>query len=877
ALKNPFVRTMIFNVETALAEQDLDLGQYDMVLATNVLHATRNIRKSLRNAKALLKKGGLLFLNEICNKALYTHLTFGLLEGWWRNEDDALRIPGCPALSPQAWQQVLQEEGFSHVFFPAHQALDLGQQIIVAQSGGLIRQENHLPGPPPSPPPVKTTPRPAQAGKKQESLQDKGLAYFKNIVGKALKIDPERLDPAEPLETYGIDSILIGQISSVLGKAFDGVKSTMFFELRSIDEMLAYFLENHGPRLEEIVFPDTAPDTETVVPQAPVNAEEKAAVTVRVNTTPKDSEPIAVIGMSGRFPGGENLAGFWENLKTGRSCIGEIPVDRWPVEGFYEPDPDKAVAQGKSFCKWGGFVDGFADFDPLFFHISARDAMEMDPQGRLLLQECWRAFEDAGYVPSRLDTKIRERTGVYCGITKVGFNTSFAALVNRISHAMDLQGPSIPVDTMCASGLTALHQACQELRQGNLNMALVGAVNLYTEPKAYIDLCRARLLADTRIPEVFGAHGKGFVPSEGVGAVLLKRLSDAERDHDSILAVIRGSAVRHGGRTNGYGVPDPRQQAAAIRDALENAGLNPGAINYFESAASGSSMADAIKMEAVAKAFPGLSQDREGFRLGTLKSSMGHGESVSGFAQFIKVVLMLKHKKLCPVVPVPEQHHPDISFDALPFKLQTQLEEWPAPVLNGQKIPRRAGINSMGAGGINTHLIVEEYNPPKTVPDPAVYDHSLPVLFILSAKSKAAFTQYLLDWQRYIDTHPGTDLFRLAYTLQTGREPMKYRFACLVKDTEELSASLKAAAKGDFHDSCYTGQADLPSQETADIKSWVLNKNLDQLARAWVKGAPVPWTHWYRDNWPRPLNHLPLCPEDLLACTAGGRPPCCRN
>lgn len=866
ALENPFVRTMVFNVETPLAKQDLDLGQYDMVLATNVLHATRNIRKSLRNAKALLKKGGLLFLNEICKKSLYTHLTFGLLEGWWRNEDDALRIPGCPALSPQAWQRVLQEEGFSQISFPAKQALDLGQQIIVAQSDGLIRQENHSPGPAPSP--VKTAHRPAQAGKEQESLHDKGLAYFKDIVGNALKIDPKRLDPAEPLETYGVDSILIGQISSVLGKFFDGVKSTMFFEIRSIDEMLAYFLENHGQRLEEIVFPDTAPDTETVAAQARVNATEKAAVTVRekppatvrANTAPKNSEPIAVIGMSGRFPGGENLADFWENLKTGRSCIGHIPADRWPVEGFYEPNPDKAVAQGKSFCKWGGFVEGFADFDPLFFHISARDAMEMDPQGRLLLQECWRAFEDAGCVPSRLDTKMRERTGVYCGITKVGFKTSFAALVNRISHAMDLQGPSIPVDTMCASGLTALHQACQELRQSNLKMALVGAVNLYVTPQAYIDLCRARLLADTPRPEVFGAHGKGFVPSEGVGAVVLKRLSDAERDHDSILAVIRGSAVRHGGRTNGYGVPDPRQQAAAIRDALQNADLDPGAINYFESAANGSNMADAIEMAAVAKAFSGLPEDREGFRLGTLKSSMGHGESVSGMAQFMKVVLMLKHKKLCPVVPVPEKHHPDISFESLPFKLQTQLEQWPAPAMNGQKIPRRAGINSMGAGGINTHLILEEYNPPKTALAPSVYDHSLPVLFILSAKSKVAFTQYLLDWQQYIDSHPGTDLFRLAYTLQTGREPMKYRFACLTRDTQELSAALKAAAKGNHHDGCYTGQADLPSRDTADIESWLHDKNLDQLARGWVKGAPVPWTHWYRDNRPRPLNHLPTYP-----------------
>jgi acyl transferase domain-containing protein/acyl carrier protein/ubiquinone/menaquinone biosynthesis C-methylase UbiE len=884
ASQYPYIRTQLFDVEKPLAQQNIQAGQYDLVIATNVLHATKNIRQTLRNAKALLRKRGIILLNEISDKSLYAHLTFGLLEGWWLNEDDALRIPGSPALYPEVWQRVLQEEGFYSVLFPAQSEHRLGQQIVIAESDGIIRQKQEhtvktgeLPEQPLRRVPVKSP----QKEITQDLIKEKTTEYFKTLVGKTLKIEASQIDSSEPLESYGIDSILIGQITSVLREEFDEVKGTLFFEVQTIDALVEYFINNHKERLSEIFGPnhpgaeEEIVDEETSQPtelglEMPEHLQTSAGTEqpVKIHQGKGDqekiqsaSDAIAVIGMSGRYPKAETLENYWENLQTGRSCITEVPMDRWSLTGFFEPDPDKAVAEGKSYNKWGGFLDGFADFDPLFFNISAQDANDMDPQGRLLLQECWRAFEEAGYVPSQLDLELRDHIGVYCAMTKVGYNTSFAAMVNRVSYAMDLQGPSIPVDAMCASGLVALHQACESLRRRDIHMALVGAVNLYVEPNAYIKLCRLQMLADSAVPKVFGEGGKGFVPSEGVGAVVLKRLADAERDNDTVLAVIRGSAVNHNGKVNGYGVPNPLKQEAVIRHALENARVSPESIAYVESAANGSEMGDAIEMEALTRIFQ---HNRNGnpsaYRIGSLKSTLGHGESVSAMAQFMKVVLQLNHKKLCPT-RVSEQRNPEIHFDTLPFTIQSELEDWPQLSLKGKKIPRRAGINSMGAGGVNAHMIVEEYLPP-IVKEPNLAPASAPVVFVLSAKTEQVFTHYLTLWKDYLGKHPGSDLTRLAFSLQMGREMMKYRFACVVTSSKELILCLESAAKKESQPHCYKGVIDHTENigaliEDHQIESLLVKKDLNKLARLWVNGATISWEKLYLEEMPK---HLPLLP-----------------
>ncbi|MFK8844293.1 beta-ketoacyl synthase N-terminal-like domain-containing protein [Streptomyces sp. Ac-502] len=277
--------------------------------------------------------------------------------------------------------------------------------------------------------------------------------------------------------------------------------------------------------------------------------------------------------MSGRYPQAADPAAFWENLKAGRDCVGGIPADRWPLDGFFEPDREKAVATGRSYSKWGGFLDDFAAFDPLHFRIAPRDAYAMDPQERLFLQAAWQVFEDAGYSREEIARRHGKRVGVFAGVTKTGHGRhgagrlpsgetvvpalSFASLSARTSYVLDLCGPSLTIDTMCSASLTAVHEACEHLYRGACEMAVAGGVNLYLHPLDYVELCRSTMLSTDARCRSFGSGGDGFVPGEGVGCVLLKPLSRALADGDHIRAVVRGTSINHGGRSNGYTVPNP--------------------------------------------------------------------------------------------------------------------------------------------------------------------------------------------------------------------------------------------------------------------------------------------------------------------------------
>lgn len=571
APKYPFLRTQLFDVDQPLSKQGIPIDSFDIVIATNCIHATANIRRSLRNAKAALRGRGVIFLNEITQTSLISHLTFGLLAGWWLAEDVELRVPGSPFLLAEDWKRVLQQEGFQAIAYPAPSADSLGQQVIIAESNGVVRQSES----------ISSVPDPKQqalnfrqphdkegASSALKELKEKGTTYFKQLIGEVLMMDANRIDSSEPLAVYGVDSIIIAQLTNALNKHFEGVKAGLLFEASTIDALVNHFAETQRTNFAKLVKLEDHPEPKAAIRESTANkqpATDFAAKTIALHQSRDPIEDaIAVIGMSGRFPQAKTLTEFWENLQLGRDCITDLPDNRWNMDGFFEADPKMAREQGKSYCKWGAFLEDFDTFDPLFFNISPREAAQMDPQARVFLQECWRAFEDAGYSPSGLDDAVRDRTGVYGAVTKVGFNTSFAAMVNRVSHAMDLRGASVAVDTMCSSALVALHQGCEALRRGDLQMAIVGAVNLYLDPRNYKYLCEVGLLAESKMPRVFGKGGTGFVPGEGVGAVVLKRLEDARRDNDSIVAVIRSSAVNHSGRANAYGAPNPLRQAEVI-------------------------------------------------------------------------------------------------------------------------------------------------------------------------------------------------------------------------------------------------------------------------------------------------------------------------
>jgi acyl transferase domain-containing protein len=381
-------------------------------------------------------------------------------------------------------------------------------------------------------------------------------------------------------------------------------------------------------------------------------------------------EPVAIIGLSGRYPLAADLDAFWDNLAQGRDCIREIPAERWDWREYYSSDPR---APGRVVGKWGGFIDNVDRFAPLFFAISPREAAGMDPQERLFLEESWNALEDAGYTRAAL---AAHTVGVYVGVMsqeyplhagaaepllgRVGLPSGTASIANRVSYCFDLRGPSMSVDTMCSSSLTAIALACDALRAGSIDAALAGGVNVSIHPNKYLMLGQGGFLSSQGHCGSFGSGSGGYVPGEGVGVAVLKRLRDAVRDGDRITGVIRGIAVNHGGRASGYAVPNPRAQHAVISLAWRQAGIDASQIDYIEAHGTGTVLGDPIEIDGLARAmrdYTGaqhadpqradlLCADAASTRrcaIGSVKSNIGHLESAAGIAALSKVLLQMRH------------------------------------------------------------------------------------------------------------------------------------------------------------------------------------------------------------------------------------------
>ncbi|MFG2590380.1 SDR family NAD(P)-dependent oxidoreductase [Streptomyces sp. NPDC048438] len=890
--RSPFLRCETFDAGRSAAEQGFDEGGYDLVIATNVLHATKEIRTSLRNSKALLRTGGGVVVNEIDGHTVFGMLTFALLDGWWLHDGD-LRETGGPGLRPGTWQSVMEWEGFEGVEFPARDAHPLGQQVVVGFSDGVIRRPRGaqqrsatppLPVPPTGAPTAAAQPEaPAEAAPRDGAvLGDAVRTYLKELVAGTLLIPAGSIDTREQLSAYGIDSILILQLLTSLKKDLGETSSTLFFEYRTIEALTEYFVTERGEAVARALGVDQGPAAErgaaatpeqvtTQAPAEPASRPGPARAAARPAPLPTRTGGIAIVGMSARFPQAENLDAFWEVLREGRNTVTEIPADRWPLGGFYEPDKEEAAAKGRSYSKWGAFLDGFADFDPLFFEMTPNDATEIDPQERLFLQEAWRAVEHAGYTRSRLEREHRSRVGVFVGITRAGHNlygpgrwhrgdtaqpyTSFGSAANRVSFKLNLNGPSMPIDTMCSSSMTALHEACEHLLHGDCELAVAGGVNLYLHPSSYVSLCGLQMLADEDKCRSFGAGGNGFVPGEGVGALVLKRLEDAERDGDHIHAVIRGTSINHGGTTNGYTVPNPVAQGRVVRDALDRAGVDARTISYVEAHGTGTALGDPIEVNGLTRAFSQDTGDRQYCAIGSVKSNIGHAEAAAGIAGVFKVVLQMRHGELAPSLHADEVN-PHIDFDATPFVVQRKGAEWKRPVVTvdgvSSEVPRRAGVSSFGAGGSNAHAVIEEYVPDQ--PDPGTVRTVGPVVVVLSAKDQ----ERLRDQARSLlgalpeAERTGASPADVAYTLQVGREAMSERLGTVVGSFAELKDRLQAfvdhprgasglhrgrAARADRALTALTADADM----SAVVGTWLANGQYAKVLDLWVHGFEIDW------------------------------------
>lgn len=1068
----PYLRGSIVDIDRPLHEQGIDCGSYDIVIATNVLHATGDIHRTVRHAKGGLGRNGLLIVNEMLGHELFAHLTFGLLPGWWAYRDGWLREPGSPGLAPATWQRVLKEEGFRSIRFPVAHAHRFGQQIIIAESDGVFRHKSTAvqasradnpiaataeasPGPvlnsstavasdhAPSAAPA-LAPEPAGP-----SARDQMLRYVRRLVAEALELSIEDIDADEPFESYGIDSILAIRLANALRVRFKDVSSTVIFEHSSAVALATYLLSIETPAAREPVAPAPPVTADTVPPSHPPSqhlsatattrpsphrdtdaADLRAAVIAHVRTivartleqpvdeidvheplenygvdsilairianelrgvfhevsstvlfehrtvvaiaehfiatqidqarsllpptsstsprgatsvaatayapavrseamaapasqpAPARAEPhiqdqhtserpadrppteqpppsqastseprasedraIAVIGLSGRYPQAANVDEFWHRLSRGQDCVTEIPAERWPLEGFFESDPAKAIAEGRSYSKWGGFLDGFADFDPLFFGIAPREAMAIDPHERLFLQETWRAFEDAGYTRASLASRHDRRVGVFAGISQSGFErcasgqdmagdaihpqTSFGSVANRVSFLLDLQGPSMPIDTMCSSSLTAIHEACEHLLREECEVAVAGGVNLNLHPSRYVASCEGRFLSTSGRCKSFGEGGDGFVPGEGVGVLILKRLSRAIADGDPIHGVIRATGINHGGRAKGYTAPNPAAQRELVKATLRKAGLSARDITNVEAHGTGTELGDPIEIDALTQAFRESTDERGFCAIGSVKSNIGHLEAAAGVAGVTKVLLQLRHRQLAPSLHA-QQLNPHIAFDAGPFRLQRELAAWPAPA--GTRAGKRiASVSSFGAGGANAHVIIEEYaaptNEPVAMPGP--------FLVLLSAKDEDRLRECaarLLDACRKLDERLLADV---AYTLQVAREPMDVRMGCVVRTMAQLEDKLErfVQQRKDIDD-LHTGDARRNRKtlswlrEDDDtrtlVETWLARGKHERLLEAWVNGAAqIDWELLYPQARPRRLSlpTYPFAPE----------------
>ncbi|WP_233289209.1 type I polyketide synthase, partial [Kitasatospora sp. MBT63] len=525
-----------------------------------------------------------------------------------------------------------------------------------------------------------------------------------------------------------------------------------------------------------------------------------------------DDRAVAVIGVAGRFPQADGLDQLWENLKAGRDSITEVPADRWDADALYDPDRTKV---DRTHTKWGGFIDGVQDFDAALFNISPREAGIIDPQARLFLESCWAALDDAGYTPDRLvsaeDPVHRRDVGVFVGAmygeyqlheaeerlrgNPVLANSAYWSIANRVSYFFDFQGPSVAVDTACSSALTAVHLAVESLRAGSSKVAIAGGVNVLIHPNKYFMLGQGRFASSDGRCRSFGAGGDGYVPGEGVGAVVLKPLRDALRDGDHIHAVIRGSSANHGGRTNGYTVPNPRAQADLVTKALRDGGLTARDLDYLEAHGTGTSLGDPIEIRGLTSAFA-----RDGVKgpgslpIGSVKSNVGHLESAAGSVALAKVLLQLRHRTLVPSLHATPPN-PEIDFDRVPFGVQQELGPW--RTADGSTRPLRAGISSFGAGGGNAHLVVEEA-PAQAAPGEA--GQREPLVLFLSARTTTALAAYARDLRDHLrrsrsagaEPRPAD----VVLTFAVGRVDLARRAALPADSLDTLLAGLDEVAAG---------------------------------------------------------------------------------
>ena len=793
-------------------------------------------------------------------------------------------------LLPSQWQQALQEEGFHPVQFPAKEAHDLGYQIILAQSDGVVRQRKQgadiqllsataQTAPTQREPKRGVAPPPASAPREEWYVK---TAILECLVS-TLKTSPENIDAHVAFLDYGLDSLLGGEfINQVNRRLSINLNTVVIFEHPSLYRLCKYVMEVHGEQIEirnheqmasrvpaaetrAPSIPEVSPQGLEVASSRPLTSMYRSADTDTRNHPVSKSSEIAVIGMSGMFPKAANVHEFWRNLVEGKDAVEELPAGYLNQREYFSTEKKP----GKTCCKWGGILTDRDCFDPLFFRIAPREAESMNPHQRLVLQEGWRAIEDAGYNPKLLSGS---QTGIFIGAEPTGYlgetftGYSDAIIASRLAYVLNLCGPAFVVNTGCSSSGVAIHLACESLRNGETDLALAGGVNACMEQRMLISLDDIGMLSPSGRCHTFDIAADGTIISEAVAVVVLKRLDDAVRDGDFIYGVICGSGTNQDGASNGITAPNGVAQEQLIDKVYKKFGIDPEKISYVEAHGTGTKLGDPVEVNALVRAFRKFTAKTGYCAVGSVKTHIGHTSAASGVTGLIKVLLSLQNEKLPGQLHFKELN-PLIELAESPFYICAEESAWNRYM----EFPRMAALNSFGHSGSNSHLVIREYV--ESVEDRAVDNlwTGGPMLVPLSAATKDQLRQKAVDLLGFIraaekgPTRPGLDLSQLAYTLQVGREAMEQRLGLLAGSLAELSEKLELYVKGEAKIAdLYHGQAKAREHlsilsQYEDVKetlvaNCIAGHKYNQLLDLWVQGLEVDWSKLWGEQKPRRIS-----------------------
>jgi polyketide synthase PksN len=745
---------------------------------------------------------------------------------------------------------------------------------------------------------------------------DRLRAALVGVVASFLKMKVEEIEIDRQWSGFGFDSISMTTFAELLNQSYHlELTPAVFFEHSSLRSLAAYMLQQHPFQVAakfpahskpvEMKMAAKQPSAKSVQRALPLDRR-SARPSKRQSSSrpePQSPEPIAIVGVSGCFPQAAGLDAFWENLCQGKDCITEIPRSRWVWQAVYG-DPFKDG--NKTNIRWGGFIDGVDEFDPLFFGISPHEAQLMDPQQRLLMTYVWKVIEDAGYSAQSISGS---RTALFIATAGSGYDAlslhsglpveaySLTGLVpsagpGRMSYYLNLHGPSEPVETACSSSLVAIHRGILAINNDECEAVIAGGVNTIVSPLVHISASKTGTLSEDGRCKAFSAQANGMVRGEGVGMLFLKKLSAAERDGDHIYALIRSSSQNHGGRASSFTAPNSWAQGQLLKSAYARAGVDPRTVGYIEAHGTGTVLGDPIEINALQSAFKELYEMTDGppvqgphCGLGSVKTNIGHLELAAGVAGVIKVLLQMRHKKLVKSLHS-EELNPHIQLEGSPFYVVRETQPWrPVKDEQGHDVPLRAGVSSFGIGGVNAHVVLEEYVPREYEPSSFPGALQPPAIVVLSARNEDRLTEQARQLRQAIDKQhlQDGDLPRVTYTLQVGRESMETRLAATVTSIDDLKSKLDRYLQGEAVEDVYRGAGkrnnDTLSIFASDedmqsaVQAWVAKGKFTKLLELWVKGFNLDWGLIHQDPRPQRIS-LPTYPfaKERYWLAGGGLP-----